>query len=60
MTCADPGPSDSMMAYSANVASYNLYLTNTGKERIFNRSTAKFNKSISQGASNMIVINLLL
>ena len=45
----DPGPSDSMIAYSANVASYNLYLTNTGKERVRNRSTAKFRRSINQG-----------
>ena len=45
----DPGPSDSMIAYNANVASYNLYLTNTGKERALNRSTAKFRKSINQG-----------
>lgn len=45
----DPGPSDSMIAYNANVASYNLYLTNTGKERVLNRSTAKFRKSINQG-----------
>jgi O-glycosyl hydrolase len=45
----DLGPSDSMIAYNANVASYNLYLTNTGKERVLNRSTAKFRKSINQG-----------
>jgi hypothetical protein len=48
------GPTDSMLAFTANAKGYSAYLSNTGAERKLKKTVADYRKSVKLGGLSIV------